>query len=223
MLVYFLKKVVRFVDSPLIREFHYDMFHGAVVGGRPVPVQRYHCAPGLQPLRLALNVWGLSHVICPGVNLVVSQRVRDALSGFPNMAFLPARIEKVVECEFHLGDFSWYESPACDRPRDFLLSVLPDVQAQYPNVGPYFELLPARLADLQSQFDRGVALGIPTLVQDDPDMATLELSAEMVMSYPYIFSPEADVLSEQVFDRLSPYLSRIFFNVASVEIGSAGA
>jgi hypothetical protein len=219
MQVFAINKVSTFVKSTSIRAFHYEIFHGHCErGGISYPHER-NCRIG-DDYREPLHIWRsgttVPPIFSPSNNWIVSRSVRDRLAGLPNIEFLPVVFEKLYAYDLLIGNFAWYDAPTCDRPED-LFKCLPDIPQLHEHVGPYYEVLVARLIDLVPYYEGWQALSF------DIGTAPNEWSVETPMSRA-VFRDHAIVwgncsfLRGDAHERIEQYLNPYFFNVMGVTL-----
>ncbi|HVC95122.1 MAG TPA: hypothetical protein VND64_15605 [Pirellulales bacterium] len=189
------------------------------------------------PIELAVNLHRLRDVIEPGLNLVVSQRVREALASFPNIEFVRVKFGKLIRYPYSEGDLSFYETRLADASAEFgailddadrvdaimedpeeLYELLPDHPDARGIVAPYYEMRTSRVQDVKFDF---VPLKVVELapVPGWPGSPNTEvLSLSLLRSYPIIRSPLGIVFSDDAFSVISPFLDRDYFSVATVEV-----
>lgn len=218
---YLVDKITCFIGSPTIREFHYVMFHGVVVADEDEDtesvVARVLGSNNVQPLRMMRNMFNSPDVLAPEANFVVSERVRDALSELPNIAFLPIECKKLIHYPYRLGDFSWYDDPECRRPDD-LYSLLDTVSETDPFDPSYAEILTPRLGDIQPSFSGLLSVDAEIGSAGFRERTSIMLNAELLASYPILSTPDTNVFSSVAFAILKPYLDPNFFAITEVEL-----
>ena len=115
-----------------------------------------------------------------------------------------------------IGDFSWYDAPLCDDP-EYLFKVLPDQPRLHETIGPYYEVLVARLIDLVPRYEgwRELSFRIGTAPNDC--LMETPISTAVFRDYAIAWG-DCDFLREDAYERVKPFLDRNFFDVARVTL-----
>ncbi len=212
-----------FTSSKRISVFHYHMFHGDCEGNeshKPLPTHKIGDDLS-KPLILSRNGWFIPSIFKVATSLIVSSVVKDTLGDLSNVILLPVMFRKLVEYPFHAGDFSYYDTPEFRKnPRSAdpakLIKRLPDVPRLHSLVGEYFELVIGNHHFVKDQYPdrREIHYTFPYLGGQEP--ATLEVTDEMLASYPVMWADGGFVFVEHVFDRIREYFDQEYFTVTEV-------
>lgn len=215
---FLLSPITSFVRSKRIRSFHYHMFHGH--GARdgvqwPMKPGAFLANDLRTPLKVVREGSRIPSVYCPiGVgSLVVIGEVANQIRSFQNIELLEVVYTKLVEQEWVEGDFSWYE-PLHDTDPEQYLDSLPDVPQLHKAVEACFEIIVARLRDIDAK-----VLGeqANTVSVGEPPKEEVTLSDALIEAFPIIWCPAGWLLSAHAYSVLDRYLDRDYFDVSKVE------
>jgi hypothetical protein len=176
-----------------------------------------------KPLVLSRNGWFVPDIFKVCTSLVVSSVVKNVLGELPNVIYLPVVFNKLVEFPFRAGDFSYYHTPEFRKnPRsadpETLIKRLPNVPRLHSQIGNYFELVIGNHHFVKDKYPdrRQIQYSFPYLGGQEP--ATLEVTEELLASYPIMWADGGFVFVEHLFDRIREYLDLDYFTVTEVAV-----
>lgn len=225
MIITALSKITCFVNSPVIRTFHYDMFHGTAEREGIAYHDSGACflnTTHRKQLHISRTGQQVPAVFAPSLNLVLSEEVRKRLIGLPKIDVLPVVFDKLFQFYYRKGDFSWYDAPLCADSQD-LHRILPDVPDYHSQVGPYYELLVARTQDLATESSdmREVTITIgPASLEETVEV---RLPVDLWGRYPIVWDNGCLFFAEGSFQRIEPFLDWDFFAKTVFELDAGKA
>jgi hypothetical protein len=212
-----------FTSSKRINIFHYHLFHGECEDNEShKPLPTHQIGDDLsKPLVLSRDGWFVPHIFKVSTSLVISSEVKNALGELSNVVYLPVVFKKLVDYPFRAGDFSYFDTLEFRRdPRaadpEKLIKRLPDVPRLHAQVGDYFELVIGNYHFVMEKYAnrRQIHYEYPYLGGQEP--ATLEVTEDMLASYPIMWADGGYVLIEEVFARVREFLDLDYFTVTEV-------
>ena len=256
--------------------FHTVLFHGVAKlrehsRENPAGVSYWLGKVGTHSLEITCGGLPVPPIFMTETNLIVSQKVRDHLAGFSNLAFLPVVLKKLVGVHFEKGDFPYmtqFKGPGvifkdqdlhsmarCEDislllpawqqnviaaelakggypyavpkyhmdPRTWIRR-LPDVPELHAKAGTYYEVITARLRDIEGRYTDLQDLTIPRLrgtAALEKDTEELRISERMQEEFP-VFWWGVTILSLPAFAVLGPNLDRDYFAIGHYKDGEFG-
>jgi hypothetical protein len=208
-----------FLERPLIRVFHADMFHGlAERDGKEWPRDPHIWAntESFTPLRISRTTCGLPNISRPGCHLVVSERLAVRLRHFQNIRLAPVVFKRLVDIEWEKGDMSWFDTWGTTDPCE-LLRTQPEVPEFHQQIGSFFEVQTYRLKDIVDQYPSAKEITIEVGTPPADETEIIRIAPEMLADYP-MFWWRSIIVSSEVFDILDASLDRDFFVVRKYEV-----
>jgi hypothetical protein len=217
---YTITAVSCFIERPLIRAFHADMFHGlAERDGREYPsdTKVWADSPPASPLLISRTVHGIPEISRPSSHLVVSERIVTKLQSIRNIRLAPVQFKRLVDIQWQKGDMS-YETK-WNHPRDplDLLRRLPDVRKFHRQIGTFFEVQTYRWQDIVGGYPSAREITVEQGTPPLPETEVIRVSSEMLRDFP-MFKRKAIFVHPDIFDILDPHLDRDFFLVRRYEV-----
>jgi hypothetical protein len=220
--------VERVLHKPGLTILHTKFFHGQQTRGSPyragIP---FFGDQEKRSLRITHNVRRIPDVFSPGSSLVISVRVRDALSELPFVEYRPVSFPELIDFEGPpLGDTSWENIQALREAAesqewpgwpDNLFEYLPQaLEEQRKSVGGYFEMVVARLKEAVTEFPDATPIQVPRPYTIDKTNE-MRLCPALLEKYP-VFWWSQIVFAEWAFRRIEPFLDRAYIEVVEFEM-----
>ena len=174
------------------------------------------------PLALIRNGRLIPDVFCPGLTMVVSERVRRCIEQIPGIAFRDVIFEKLVDFDYQVGDFSYFNTteyranPEREDP-EMLIERLPDVKSFHESVGRNFELVIPSYEDIRTSHmgDNELTVRIPEAKEHVFLSEPFAVTRRMIENTP-IFRNGEFFVNGQFLDYTRDFLDRDFFRVEEV-------
>jgi hypothetical protein len=208
-----------YLERPLIKSFHANMFHGlAERDGKEWPKDPHVWAntESFTPLQISRTIRGVPDICEPGTHLVVSERLATRLSRFQNIRIAPVHFKRLVDIDWKKGDHSWFDKWGTIDPAE-LLRTQPDVPELHTQIGPFFEIQTFRWKDIIDLYPSAEEITIEVRTPPTHGTEVVRISTQMLTDYP-MFWWMGTVVNPEVFDILDSYLDRDFFVVRKYEV-----
>jgi len=209
------------VDHPRLSGLHNFLFHGtATRGGRDLidsPVT-FLTTDARIPLEITRSGTSISDIFTADGNFVVSERVKETISEYAHIEFLPVRFKKLFEWDFKAGDFSFYSKSDEFRLRDYrpIARKKPDVPAFHELIGSYYEVLVPRTLDLTNEYPDMSTIDVEL---GDLVMGPVEVLCERAQFLKYaILWSGAFLLREDVFAIFDRYIDWEYYLTTTISI-----
>lgn len=167
----------------------------------------------LVPLDIERNGWRVPDIACPSFQLVVSDRVMQALQKLPGIAFLRVRFAKIVHYEYRLEPYQHHGDPRFrDEDGELLEDVfdgLPAVLDYHRTIGPHHEVLmrfPREMEALHPEAEYRCVIGEPHSKQVHG-----LVSPRMLEEHAIIDAGSGYFMGDRTFAILEPFLDWDFF------------
>jgi hypothetical protein len=232
MFVYFVKRApIAEALNHRVSGYHSTVFHGwgdfpgrrewGRGGGMPPSVTNTN----REPLHVSRSGTFVPPVFCGMGVLVVSATVRERLQTLPNVEFVPVVFEHLVELAMPaLGDFSlsYQRDPQTMewRSSEAALLAAPDVPTLHDTIGPYYHLLGLQTWDVKDEYPDYGPLNVnfgtyPGFVPaGTTSPGPVDCSLQMLEQYPVVRCGNGQMLREDAFALLAPFLNLDFFSIA---------
>ena len=208
-------KKTSFINDPAIDSFHYTMFHGLVGGQNAMPTAQ------AQGLAIELNAYRINEIIMPKVKLVVSARIKNALSEFPHLRFEAASITKIFVVPYQEGVFFHWEDPNYTDDGEGPVRVIQSHQHREDlrdTVPPFFEMNAPRLLDVSPAFTKLIDIDLKVGSGSVPKPFTCSLSSELLLEYPILWHSGFTIFSTQAFGSVEKTINWNYFLRADFEV-----
>ncbi|WP_165249476.1 hypothetical protein [Paludisphaera soli] len=200
----------------LYNVLHYYLFHGKDLNtsdGRPI-----------RPLQIMRSGRHTPDVTIVGGGLVVSSAVRSKLSRFKGVEYRPVHFKKLVDCDYPVGDFSYYDSgdfladPFSHDP-ETLIDRLPDHPELHDHAGEHYEIVVPHYEDIKpDRFRAGSSIRV--VVPEDDEYVDLgdgpfRVTRDMIQEYP-IFQNGDFFVNGECAKLISEFIDSPFYKMAKV-------
>jgi hypothetical protein len=216
---YTITAVSNFLERPLIRAFHSDMFHGlSERDGKEWPHDPHVWAntESFTPLQISRTIRRVPEISRPGCHLVVSERLADRLRRFQNIRLAPVVFKRLVDVEWEKGDMSWFDEWGSTDPCQ-ILRTQPDLPEFHDRIGSFFEVQTYRLKDILDRYPSAKEVTIELRTPPMQEMESIRLSPEMLTDYPMLWW-RGIIVNPEVFDVFDDSLDHDFFIVRKYEV-----
>jgi len=207
---YYLYKKISFNEGDCVNTYHAEMFHGSADRvGAEYPKMHYRYGDNLRhPLCLIKNVYGLSEIFLPDLNLIVSHKIKSDFSSLKHVDFLKVKYSKLFRLPY-LKDKLNYQVCADKMARN--QTHHHDLEC---SIGEYFEVIVPMYDAIKNDFDEK-----KRFVISGYDISTVEIyvSERMFKEYP-LFWESGIFMSEEAFKMAEFALDRDYFGCVEINI-----
>lgn len=187
--------------------YHACLYHGSVVNHE---VDDNNLGDKLSiKLQLEKNAYDCRYIIQPHRNLIVPEGAKRKLEFAPNIAFFPVVFTKLFYVPFHKGDFAL--GPETFDDLQNWLDAFPHDEGLRREIEDFYELILPRHDRLVRMFHNLQRVRISLASWRD---SSVDLSREMLSSYPVIWEPEGIIFRRDVFDLIQEFFCWDFFRRA---------
>lgn len=211
-----------FTSSDRIYEFHYLMFHGLSRQLDATGEESIHRFGGdlSVPARLKSNAYNIPDISIRSTNLIVSDRVREAIGQRPNVSFCRVIFEKMIHYPYRPGDFSYYNTPEFLRnPNKYdpksLFDRLPHRPDLVAAVGPYWEVVVPVLSSVAGSYKPTFQLRCEP--SDIDGEIELDLSADLLKDY-CMFWCECNFFDSSIYEAIRSYVNLDYFTLNTYDL-----
>ena len=203
---------------------HFSMFHGEAVrtGIGPDSPISYSLGDNLSsPLLISMSGRFTPDVFMPSSCLVISRAVQESIGVIRNTELAPVVFPKLVNVQYAVGDFSYYESdyflrdPSGHRS-DLLLGQLPDDPALHSVPRSHMELVLPNMYRLKSIFADAREATV-TLAHRTAPVVRFLYAPSSVAHYPAFWSG-VFFIQRSVFDHFQSYIDWDYFTSADIDL-----
>lgn len=219
--------------SNRVGPLHTDVFHGESYftnkrrGWKPPAASN----DNREPLHIRRSGRFVPHVFSGySFDLVISPKVRQALSSVPHIEFNEVVFEHLVDVAMpELGDFSWFDRDDIydynALPKEYL-NAQPDVPGFHKAIGPYYQLLVPQILDVEEQYDDietvPVNFGTYTHMMRPKE---IKVSVNLLRTCPIILSKGHRgyclLFRQDAFALIAPFLDLDYFAIAVLTVGDS--
>ncbi|MCY2980437.1 MAG: hypothetical protein NTU79_17360 [Planctomycetota bacterium] len=210
----------QYLTTPNIRSYHAAFFHGVAHRNgewTPFETKGMDATMAVIPiLRIWSNQYYVPHYCHPGSWPVVSENLRDQLSGVSSVKFLPVEEERTVNYPWRIGE------PIEIEPGDmWRIQLLESLAAVEPTkLGTRYEMVSYRykkiIGDYELKHTTTLTLDTP------PSTETFEYSycEAFLNDYPIHWVSGSMVFRKDYWSRVEPYIDKPFFTIREFELAS---
>ncbi len=209
-----------FADPKPIDDFHDEMYHGYNLRGKIDNNEIIYVIGDeiLAPLKLVKNVYNIGEIFMPGrMNVVVSSKLKDELSGLPNIKYHEVEYYKLFEYPFCENDFSFKNIKGYDYiPYNFAQKVRGNNRLKC-KIDSFFEIISYKYKDIVNNFNN---LSEYNLAMDNSEEFYIEklgLSVELIEKHPILWCRKY-IINEIVYNVLKPYFNPYYFWVKEFDL-----
>ena len=215
MRIYYVNKNTLY-DNPEVGVYQDLMFHGeALRHGAERPGASYNLLEDdlRLPLWLVKNVYDVSPIFCPGIDLIVSQEVREELERFEFIVFLEVKYEKLFDVPYSKG-VDYYHLLEPDYP-ETLFDAYDHDASLADKIGRRFEMVVPRLSHVIGRYQDKVKISVRC-----PGCAVLktEMSLSMLDEFPIVWE-SGFVMNDEAYSVIEGYIDRDYFDCYELEVG----
>lgn len=208
MKIFFVNTKIASLNNQVTDMYHFAMFHGKARRiGAEYPLYCYNLGDKLEhPLKLTKNIYSVSDIFSPNTSWIVTQQVHSVLNQYENIAFLKTEYHKVFNIKWKTGEF--VESDLFDS--DEILAQFSHDPSLLKTAPVFYEVITPIWDKLPQKMKTGICLTAKTGEYGVP--VEITVSPQTFKTYPILWH-DGHFVSEDVLERIKPYINNNFFEV----------